>query len=201
MIRNIVFDMGNVLVYFNPLCYYDLSAEEKKQLLRVTVESAVWPLMDWGVIDEAELLRRIRPRLPEKLYPIAEHMVLRWNEPLQEVPGINALIEELKGKGYGIYVLSNASRRALTYWPTFPVSRFFDGAVFSAPEGYMKPQPELYRILLERYHLKAEESVFIDDRAVNATGALYVGMQAVVFEDAAYLRHQLRELGVDVESE
>lgn len=202
MIRNILFDMGNVLIRFDRKLFLDrldLSEADKEILLRDVFASVDWAHMDRGTKTEAMALESMKARLPQRLHAAAEEMTLRWDEPLIPIEGMYELVEELKEKGYGIYLLSNASVRQHAYWPRIPASRFFDGTLISADEHVMKPQPEIYRLCLQRFGLKAEESFFIDDMAHNIEGALFCGLSGAVFHgDVARLRKDLREAGVDV---
>lgn len=202
MIRNILFDMGNVLIYFDRNLFMDrlgVAAEDKKLLMREVFLSVEWVRMDRGSMVEADAVASCCKRLPEHLHDAAEKLIQMWDRPILPIPGMYDLIEELKGKGCGIYLLSNASLRQHEYWPRIKASRFFDGTLISADEGVMKPQPEIYRLILERFGLKAEECFFIDDVPANIEGALYCGMSGAVFyDDVEYLRRKLREAGVDV---
>ena len=109
------------------------------------------------------------------------------------------LVFDLKKRGYGIYLLSNASVMQKEYWPNVECSAAFDGVVVSAFEHVMKPEEKFYRILLDRYGLRAEECVFIDDATSNAEGAFFSGLQAIVFHgDVEELRAKLRELDVAI---
>ena len=202
MIRNILFDMGNVLIYFDREVFMDrlgVSEEDKKLLMRQVFLSVEWVRMDRGSMVEADAVASCCTRLPERLHETAEKLIAMWDRPILPIPGMYELIEELKGKGYGIYLLSNASLRQLEYWPRIEASRFFDGTLISADEGVIKPQPEIYRLILERFNLKAEECFFIDDVPANIEGALCCGIPGAVFyNDVAYLRRNLREAGVDV---
>ena len=202
MIRNILFDMGNVLIYFDRNLFMDrlgVSEEDKKLLMRQVFLSVEWVRMDRGSMVEADAVASCRKRLPERLHGAAEKLIAMWDRPILPIPGMYELIEELKGKGYGIYLLSNASLRQHEYWPRIEASRFFDGTLISADEGVIKPQPEIYRLILERFGLKAEECFFIDDVPANIEGALCCGISGAVFyNDVAYLRRNLREAGVDV---
>ena len=126
-------------------------------------------------------------------------MVFRWDDPLIPIPGMYALVEELKEKGYGVYLLSNASVRQHEYWPRIEASRFFDGTLISADEHVTKPQPEIYRLCMERFGLTAEESFFVDDMAHNVEGAIFCGLSGAVFHgDVALLRKHLRAAGVNI---
>lgn len=202
MIRNILFDMGNVLIYFDRNLFMDrlgVSEEDKKLLMREVFLSVEWVRMDRGSMVEADAVASCCARLPERLHDTAAKLIAMWDRPILPIPGIYELIEELKAKGYGIYLLSNASLRQHEYWPRIEASRFFDGTLISADEGIIKPQPEIYRLILDRFSLKAEECFFIDDVPANIEGAFYCGIPGAVFhDDVALLRSQLRAAGVDV---
>ena len=202
MIKNILFDMGNVLIYFDRNLFMDrlgLEEADKKLLTRELFLSLEWVRMDRGSLVEPQAVESICRRLPERLHDAAEKLVSHWDEPLIPVPGMYELIRELKSAGYGIYLLSNASLRQHEYWPRIEASQFFDGTLISADEGLMKPQPEIYRLILERFGLKAEESFFIDDLPSNIEGAFYCNMPGAVFyNDVAKLRQDLRNAGVNI---
>ena len=202
MIRNILFDMGNVLIYFDRNLFMDrlgVAEEDKKLLMREVFLSVEWVRMDRGSMVEADAVKSCCARLPERLHNAAEKLIQMWDRPILPIPGMYELIEELKAKGYGIYLLSNASLRQHEYWPRIEASRFFDGTLISADEGVIKPQPEIYRLILERFNLLAEECFFIDDVPANIEGALYCGIPGAVFyNDVEYLRRNLRSAGVDV---
>ena len=105
----------------------------------------------------------------------------------------------LKARGYTLYLLSNASRRQHDYWPRVEASRYFDGTLISADVKLVKPQPEIYRLLLEKFGLKGEECFFVDDLPSNVEGAFYAGIPGAVFHnDITRLRKDLRSAGVDV---
>lgn len=202
MIRNILFDMGNVLIRFDRKLFLDrldVSEADKEILLREVFANVEWAQMDRGTKTEETALESMYKRLPERLYAAAERLTLHWDEPMIPIDGMYALVEELKAKGYGIYLLSNASYRQHDYWPRIPASKFFDGKLISADVHVVKPQPEIYNLCLEKFGLKAEESFFIDDVAANIEGAIHCGLSgAVFFGDAARLRKDLRAAGVDV---
>lgn len=202
MIRNIVFDMGQVLLRFDRdyfISRLGIEGEDKELLKREVFLSLEWARMDRGSMTDAEAAKSVCKRLPEHLHDAAAKLVQMWDRPILPIEGMYALIEELKGKGYGIYLLSNASYRQHDYWPRVEASKFFDGTLISADEKVVKPQPEIYRLLLERFGLKAEECFFIDDVPANIEGAFYCGIPGAVFHgDAGLLRKDLRAAGVDV---
>ena len=200
MIKNIVFDMGNVVIRFDPAAFIDrfgVSAEERELLLREVFRSPEWVMMDRGTLTDEQCADILCPRLPEHLRDIARKLIAFWDRPILETEGICPLIEELKGLGYGIYLLSNASCRQPDYWQRVPASRFFDGTLISYSVKLVKPMPEIYEKFFETFSLKREECFFIDDSPANVEAALYVGMPATVFHnDTARLRRELRAAGV-----
>lgn len=201
MIKNILFDMGNVLIRFDRKLFLDrleVSEADKDILLREVFANVEWAQMDRGTKTEETALESMRKRLPQRLHGAAETLTLHWDEPLVPIEGMYELVEELKEKGYGIYLLSNASYRQHDYWPRIAASRFFDGTLISADVHAVKPQPEIYNLCLEKFGLKAEESFFIDDVGANVEGAVNCGLQgAVFFGDVARLRRELRAAGVN----
>lgn len=202
MIKNIVFDMGNVIIRFDPELFMSrlgLAEEDRKLLKRELFVSLEWSRMDRGSLTDEEAAEIVCRRVPERLHDAVRRLVGMWDRPLLPVEGMYELVEELSGMGYGIYLLSNASFRQHDYWPRVPASKFFDGTLISADVKLVKPQPEIYRLLCDKFSLLPEECVFIDDSTSNAEGAYFCGINALVFHgDAHEMRLKLNELGVKV---
>jgi 2-haloacid dehalogenase len=192
--QNIIFDFGNVLVQWHPeLIYGEYFGDEAKAwwFLRHVAD------MDWRQrIDAGESYAVCSAELKDRYPEYAEAIELystRWREMLtDEVPGMHEVIDELKAKDYEIYGLTNWSME------TFPEARarfdilqMIDRYVVSGAEGYVKPDPRLFQVLLDRYGLKAEECTFIDDNPDNVAAATRMGMQGIVFTGADELRKQL----------
>lgn len=202
MIRNVVFDMGNVMIYFRKDIFLDqagVEGEDRKLLERVVFDSLEWARLDRGSLLEEEAERIMCSRLPERLHGKVHYFVYDWDKPLRPVKGMAALVRELKDKGYGIYLLSNAASRQHGYWPDIPGSECFDGTLISADEQLTKPEREIFELFFHRFSLIPEECVFIDDNTMNAEGAFRCGMHPIVFhDDIDELRSRLREEGVNV---
>ena len=202
MIKNILFDMGQVLLRFDRKLFLDrldITEEEKQLLMREVFLSVEWVRMDRGTLAEPEAEARMQERLPAHLHDAVHSLVSLWDEPILPISGMAELVRELKAAGYGIYLLSNASVRQHEYWPRVPGSDLFDGTIISADEKVMKPHPDYYLRALERFHLTAEECVFVDDVPANIEGAMYCGIPGIVFHgDAALLRRQLQAVGVNI---
>jgi putative hydrolase of the HAD superfamily len=154
--------------------------------------------MDRGTLCEETAEPLMCQRLPEHLHSAVHSLVSEWDNPMLPIAGMAELVEELKEKGYGIYLLSNASVRQHDYWPRVPGSEFFDGTLISADEKIMKPQPEIYRLCMQRFGLKPEECMFIDDVQANVDGAVACGIAGVVFKGAAALRSSLKAAGIRI---
>lgn len=200
MIKNIIFDMGQVLIKFDPEYFIDRlgikDPKDREMLMRTVFRSLEWSRLDRGSLTDEEAVEIMRKKVPERLYEAVRELV-EWYRPVVPVEGMEALVRELKDAGYRLYLLSNACLKQKDYWPDYPASALFDGRVVSSEEGLVKPQPEIYRLLLSRYGLEPSECVFIDDSTPNAEAAYYCGMQAIVFHgDVSEIRSQLSALGV-----
>ena len=202
MIRNIVFDMGGVLIRFDRDLFMErlgVPEEDKRLLMREVFLAPEWVMMDRGTLTDQQAGEIMCRRIPERLHEAVWKLVTFWDRPILEIEGMYDLVEELKGMGYGIYLLSNASIRQHDYWPRIPASKFFDGTLVSADVKLVKPMPEIYRKLFSTFSLNADECFFIDDSTANIEAALYVGMHgAVFFNDMARLRVDLNRAGVPV---
>lgn len=202
MIKNIVFDMGNVLLWFDRDRFLDAvgaEGEDRKILMNNVYLSVEWARMDRGSMTEAEAAASMCTHVLERLHGKVHLLVDQWDRPIYPVEGMAQLARDLKAAGYGIYLLSNASYRQHEYWPRVPGSKFFDGTLISADVKLVKPQREIYDLLCSKFSLKPEECVFIDDSAANIEGAEVAGMSGIVFHgEADEAREKLRALGVNV---
>lgn len=201
MIRNIVFDIGNVLVDFcwaEHLRNHGYQGETFDRIAKATVLSSAWPELDRGVVGDdnvIEMFVQNDPEMEEAIRKISANIsgMLRMRD--YAVP----FVQELKEKGYQVYYLSNFAKK------TFDESQnslqfipYMDGGVFSYLEKVIKPDPVIYETLLSRYGLVASECVFLDDLPENIEGAKNAGMKGIVFKNFEQALEELRELGVEV---
>ena len=202
MIRNILFDMGNVLIRFDRKVFLDrldISEAEKELLMREVFLSVEWVQMDRGILREETAEPLICQRLPRHLHESVHQLVSCWDQPMLPMEGMEALVAELREKGYNIYLLSNASLRQHDYWSRIPGWEYFQGKLISADVQVMKPHPDYYRLALEKFSLEPQECFFIDDVPANIEGALFCGIPGTVFHaDVPLLRSQLRAVGVNI---
>ena len=189
MIRNIVFDMGKVLVDNSGMkvCRHFTDHEaQAKRISTAVFDSPEWVLLDMGVIKEKDGIEKMISRLDtEEEKELAVKCFDHWHEyNMTARPEMGDLIRDLKAKGYGIYLCSNASVRLLTcYKKVLPAIDCFDGILFSAEVLCMKPQKDMYGHFFDRFGLKPEECYFIDDLQNNIEGAKACGMDGYCFAD------------------
>lgn len=201
MIKNIIFDMGQVLIRFDPELFINRvgvsNIIDKETLLREVYQSIEWSMMDRGTITNEDACKIIKKRVPMHLKDKISLLTSNWDRPIIPIDGAEELIKELKDKGYRIYLLSNAADNFNNYWHNIPGNEYFDGVVVSSYVKLMKPQFEIYNYLLEKYDLKANECVFIDDSIQNVEAATCLGINGIVFHnDYKEIRKKLGDFGV-----
>ena len=188
MIKNIIFDMGNVLILWSPkkiVARQELDEADSARLEREVFLEYEWVSMDHGTM---------------RLHAAAHACVFDWwKDPLDPVPGMAELVREVKALGYHVYLCSNATSPLREYFDRIPGSECFEGRIVSADVKLLKPQHEIYETLFETFGLKPEECFFIDDSPLNIDGAYAVGMPGAVWlNDMPRLRARLRQAGVPV---
>ena len=194
MIRHLIYDFGAVLVDWDPhRLYVPYFGDEARADWFLT---EICPY-EWNAQVDAGRSPKEVTEERVALFPEWEKEIRlyfdRWIDMMGDgIPGMEALVRDYKARGYGAWGLTNWS------WETFPLIRdrypvfgLLDGFVVSGKEKTVKPGPRIYRILLERYGLRAEECIFIDDNPKNTAGAEAVGIRGLVFQDAAQLRRDL----------
>jgi HAD superfamily hydrolase (TIGR01509 family) len=183
MIKNIIFDLGNVLISFRPKEYLDkkvYTEEKKSKILNDIFYTQEWLQLDNGDITVCEAIDSISEKSSLTKTEIAHIFNLLPDLMVPLDQNVN-LLPELKKRGFGLYYLSN-----------FPVDIFyeiksgyhffncFDGGIISAEVRFSKPNSRIYEILIEKYSLTAEECLFIDDLEVNVKAAELIGMKGLI---------------------
>lgn len=197
MIKNIIFDVGMVLVDFcweKVMHKLGFSGELFERLADATVRSKAWHDYDRSLISDEEVLAALIANAPE----LEDKIRLFWDHTADTIacyPYAEEWIRSIREKGYRCYILSNYSER--TYDLTreeLPFLELMDGVIFSWQVKQIKPEPDIYRTLLERYQLKPEECVFLDDSPDNVNAARSVGMHAIHFTGKEMAEKELEKL-------
>lgn len=200
MIRNIILDVGKVLVQWEPdaaMKKLGMSDEEERAVSEAVFSSGKWAETDRGILSDEELLESFFAEAPS----YKEQIMLLWdniNLAIWQFPYVKKWISAMKTAGYSVYILSNYGEH--TYKKTRADSLDFlpltDGNIFSYTIREIKPDAAIYQALCRRYELKPEECVFIDDLPENIRGAKAVGMEGIVFTDLEHTLEELKKLGV-----
>ncbi len=200
MIRQIVFDFGQVLVHFVPreIIMGDVTDEQDIALLEeVAFDRLYWDKLDAGTITNEAFLGEVKTRLPERLWDTAQNVYYDWIHRLREIDGMRALVAELKAAGMPLYLLSNISHYFADHEQEIPVLALFDRRFYSARLGMVKPSAEIFEHVCRECDCAPQETLFIDDSEKNIAGAQAVGYQTYLFDgDATALRAWLVEKGV-----
>ena len=184
MVKNIVFDMGGVLIdldlkrtlseHFKP--------EHQQLLLEKVFNSRAWRDMDAGVRRAEEVIPWLLPQLPEETRPLMAQMINNFYPYMPPITYMEDFILRLKKAGYKVYLLSNATPRFFDVYQNYPALCMLDGYFISALYKMLKPQREIYEAFCKKFSLKPEECFFIDDMPVNIEGAKAYGMKGFIFD-------------------
>ena len=197
MIKNIFLGMGNILLRFDPeysINKYCKAQEEKDIIRKALFQGEEWLMSDAGEISDKDKFEKVKHKVPEKYHESLKNCAENWDDCMVPLKGAKEFCDYLKNKGYGIYVLSNASDKFYTYFPRFLPLDYFTGYVVSCDIHMLKPNEDIYKHILEKYNLKAEECLFIDDVDKNVEGAKKLNINAEVFKgdyDAVIKKYNL----------
>ena len=200
MIKNIIFDIGNVLTDFRWREFlFDKGFDEEmvERIANASVKCPQWSEFDRGAWTEEQLMEAFVANDPE--------IESQLHEAFDDIHGMVTLreyaipwVQELKKKGYRVLYLSNFSRKAEVECPnSLAFLPYMDGGILSYKDKLVKPDPAIYRLLLDRFGLVSEESVFLDDTLVNVEAARKMGIYGIHFQSKEQAEEELRKLGVE----
>lgn len=198
-IKNVIFDVGCVLVDFDWKTYlksFGFSREEEELIAKEVFKSDIWNERDRGLFGEEEYVRQFVERAPQ--YKKDIRRVLRDTpKTIGTRDYAKTWVKYLKKQGYHLYILSNYSEYMLEHTKSkMNFLKYMDGVVFSCEVKELKPEPGIYKVLLETYGLNPKECVFIDDREENCRGAQKQGIRTVCFRNFKQAAEALERLGV-----
>ena len=186
---NIIFDIGNVLVSYEPLAYLrnmfpDMDNNLTNSLFFGIFQSPEWALMDQGLLTQQEACTIFCQRRPEHQQEIRQAMAHLDDIFTPKTATVN-LLPRIKKAGHSLYYLSNIHRETRDFLlRAHGYFNLFDGGVFSCDVNINKPAPGIYRALLQKYGLSPQDCVFFDDVEANVAAARAEGINAVCFTNA-----------------
>ncbi len=166
MIKNIIFDLGNVIINYNQkkiISNFTDKEDEIKYIFDEIFNSPEWTLMDLGDITNDGAIEIINKRNKFKYEKLTQEFLNEWYKKQPINRDIVEIAKTLKKNGYNLFVLSNMANLTYEYFKNDEFFSLCTGIVISAHEHVKKPDEKVYRLLLERYNLNAEECLFIDD--------------------------------------
>ena len=186
MIKNIVFDFGQVMIRFDPMYMterYVSDKDDARLVSSVVFDRLYWNPLDSGDIEDSEVVRLSKERLPERLHSAAEQVYYNWIYNIPEIDGMRELVSYVKDKyKIPVYLLSNISEYFSKNSVKVPIVSLFDGCIFSADCKLTKPDKKIYELLCRKYSLIPEETLFIDDSKININGARSAGIVGYLFD-------------------
>ncbi|MBQ0044787.1 MAG: HAD family phosphatase [Bacteroidales bacterium] len=197
MIKNLIFDFGMVLVDYSFEEFFKRHIPDMERCMafaKVFNTPEFQERMDREEQPIDDIMGEVLKENPEFL---PEMMMFKENYPdivKHETEGMRELLTRLKAEGYKLYGLTNWCSKVHLTMAQYDIFKLLDGRVISSEEKVVKPEPEIYRILFDRYGLKPEECIFTDDRLVNIEGGRRVGMEGIVFQNAKQYETELRKI-------
>lgn len=201
MIRNIIFDIGNVLLNFKPELFLKRFTNDDlriKEFINNVIKTELWIKLDRGIISLQDARDEYLKRYTEE-----SNMILiffnHWKEMLTPITKNIQILRELKSNDYKIYFLSNFIKEAFDYvQKRHDFFTLVDGKVISSEIKYVKPEAKIYQILLEKYDLNPDQCVYIDDVESNLLQAHSLNMKTIHYLEDTDLRTELRKIDVKI---
>lgn len=203
MYKNIIFDLGNVLLNYNPREYLTTKIKEADKVSEVhkeIFESKEWAMLDRGTLTEEEAVNILSENSREN-GELIKLVFENWYELLTPIEDSVQVLKELKAANYRVYFLSNFHLLAFkNVTKRYDFFNLFDGGIVSYKEKLLKPEESIYRRLIEEYKLKPEESIFIDDMQANIEGARKLNFGTIHLKNYKDLRESLRNYDIHIDS-
>lgn len=194
--------MGGVLIDYNPeKTLYSLFDKEAADIaLKEIFRNKLWAERDRGTVTSEDIMRIAGDKIPAHAYEKVREMTFNLFPYMKPFPKMYDFIKALKAKGYGIYLLSNASVDFYDNKDNIPALSLFDGYLISSDYKLIKPEPEIYEKLFTKFNLRPGECYFIDDVPANIEGGKAAGMDGHCYShgDIEILKEALARIGVTV---
>ncbi len=185
--KNVIFDFGQVMVRFDPKYMTEqyVTGEDAELVASVVFDRLYWDKLDSGDISDGEVISACRKRLPERLWEAVDSVYFNWIYHLPAIDGMVEIVRDLRAQGVRVFLLSNISEYFAAHADEVPVLSEFEGCVFSAVVGHVKPHRDIFEYVCGKYSLTPSETVFVDDNAANIAGAESYGIKGYLFDGSA----------------
>lgn len=201
MINTVILDIGNVLARFGWKEYLlkcGYHEETIRKIGRATVQSKIWKEWDRGVMENTEMIE-----LCCRQDPSVEKEIRKYFDDIytiiEEYDYSAEFVRKLKAGGYKVYLLSNYNGQQFLHdRKRFEFYKYIDGAVISYEVSHIKPEPEIYKAIIQKYDINPSEAVFLDDVQENLDGAKPFGFAVIQVKSYEYAIGKLRGLGVRI---
>ena len=185
MIKNLVFDLGNVLIEWNSekiLTYFEPEKERRQVLRQAIFESGVWHQTDKGELSLKEACEEVLTQLDASYHSAVKNIFYHWYEVVYVYSGLQERIRLWSDQGYRIYILSTTCEifYHIEKAGLLPIYPLLSGYILSSEVGVVKPEAEIYQKVLKTYNLNPVESVFIDDIQANLDTAAELGFETIL---------------------
>lgn len=199
MYQNIIFDIGGVLLSWNPEKFVETILSDKADIQYFA--DIIFKSKDWKELDRSSYSIEFLKNLYMKKNPLIKNeinlLLDNWIDLLQPINENVSLIHKLKNYGYKLYVISNYVKEAFEEKnKKHDFFKLFDGMIISCYVDFIKPEIEIYKLLLEKYSLKANECVFIDDSKNNTEAAEKIGITSITYKSHQQLLDQLTKFNL-----
>lgn len=195
--------MGGVLIDFSPhktLMKSFQNEEDVRTIEDVLFGKKLWSRLDSGELSAAEIAKESCLQLPERLHERLYELLTHWWDEMPSFPHMYDFIEELKSKGYKVFLCSNTPDEIYNRFDAIPALKLMDGIIASCDYGIIKPDKRIFEALLNKYSLSADECYFIDDMPQNIEGAMKVGIRGHCYshQNINILRDAMRHEGIQI---
>lgn len=182
MTKNIIFDLGNVLIKYDPFSFIkqNIKVENQENFYNIVFKGEEWEALDRGTITSNEAIIRLSKKIPQE----EKNINKLFSNSIQDVLFLDKTnleyVKSLKSKDYKLYILSNFHKDGFNYVENmYKLSRIFDEKVISYDCHLLKPEAAIYSLILSKYNLKPEETIFIDDSQNNIIASQKMGIQGI----------------------
>ena len=201
MIKNIIFDLGNVLVKYSPENFLNkyVKKENQEDFIINIFKSKDWLELDRGTLSYEDAIEVFTKRVPEEKESIEKLFRENISSCISPIEENVEIMRKLKKNGYDVYILSNFHQPAFEYIrESWDFIREFNGDVVSCYYHYIKPERNIYETLLNKYNLTPSETIFIDDVDTNINGAKELGIGGIHLPDYKILSELLKKNGIKI---